>query len=172
MSPAIICPVGPRLLTETGNTSLMNEITSTCQNQGSSSSFTKSDRTEDPVMVRVSPKKVIDPQYTLTPPTYAICEMIILPNGDLRPVVKQWLDLIPVTRNSFTKHGFPASPATILRLGKNGFVTLVQIHPGRYALDLDSWFAYVERMRREPDFWSSATWQGRANRRAYQTSLY
>lgn len=50
--------------------------------------------------------------------------------------------------------GFAGQLHTIRRLGVAGFVRIVQPSPSVYLLDLDSWYAHIERTADDPDFWA------------------
>jgi len=55
---------------------------------------------------------------------------------------------------------------TLLRLCRGGFVESEQISPNNHQVSLSSWFAHVDRVREDPEFWSR-----KANMQKYREAL-
>lgn len=87
-------------------------------------------------------------------PEYVIAEVFRRPDGSLGLRLGEDCGrMVKLNATLGELLGFKGQLHTIRRLGVAGFVRIVQPSPSVHLLDLDSWYAHLERTVDDPDFW-------------------
>ena len=114
-------------------------------------------------MVRVAPGvHAWVPRDAAAPPDgYALCRWSRREDGTFAPVPVpgRWVRL---NTESASTLGFGDGTErsrydTVLRLGRAGFIETVQVSPGVWLLDLDSWFRHLADCMDAPDRWDEGS---------------
>jgi hypothetical protein len=96
-------------------------------------------------------------------PELAIVKWRAIGDGTYQPVLVIYEPEIRVTEAARTLH---VDYKILRRLLNGGFVAGTQPSPGFYQMSLSSWFEHVERVRKDPEFWSR-----KENMRKYREAL-
>jgi hypothetical protein len=96
-------------------------------------------------------------------PEVALIKWQAIGDGTYRPILKTYELDIRVTDAMRVLH---VHYQTLLRLCRGGFVDHVQVSPNNVMMSLSSYFDHIEKVRRDPEFWSKEK-----NRRAYRNAL-
>jgi hypothetical protein len=104
-------------------------------------------------------------------PDMVICRVV--PNNDgtvkLVPAYEQWMRLC--SRN-VKALGMDGQYHTLRRLGRAGFIEILNPAPGYHFLNLCSWWGHLARVAEEPDFWSKETAEGKKRFAVYKRNMF
>lgn len=96
-------------------------------------------------------------------PEIAIIKWRAVGDGTYQPMLHAYEPEIRVTEGARILH---VDYKTLRRLVAAGFIDGTQPSPGFYQMNLTSWFTHVEKVRRDPEFWSR-----RENKQRYNDAL-
>jgi hypothetical protein len=114
-------------------------------------------------LIEVAPGIKVAPLAKEHVPEIAIIKWQAVGDGTYRPLVKVFDPEIRVTEAARILH---IDYKTLRRLVDARFVDGTQPSPGFYQVNLASWFEHVERVRKDPEFWSR-----RENKQRYNDAL-
>jgi hypothetical protein len=103
-------------------------------------------------MVEVAPGLKIAPLAAEHVPEIAIIKWLAIGDGTYRPILKV---LEPEIRVTEAARLFCIDYKILRRLLCGGFVIGTQPSPGFHQVSLSSWFEHMERVRKDPGFWSN-----------------
>lgn len=111
---------------------------------------------------------------SLKAPSFAICRMMRLGNGDYRPVPVEWAEWVNLREGVAEKLGSRLSRQTLHRLWRNGYIQMRQPSPQVVELHLGSLIDHLQAVRNDPAFWSRPAGDGtkRTRRQAYSRDIY
>jgi hypothetical protein len=119
-----------------------------------------------PAMVATAPGKFV-PYKTESPPDVSLCTWQANSDGTFTPI-PHTERMVRLNRRLARFLGFTDRYDTLLRLGRAGFVELVQISPHYTLMNLDSWFNHLRRCAEDADFWDKQ----RDNYKEYCKSIF
>lgn len=102
-------------------------------------------------VIEVAPDIKMAPLAKEDIPDIAIARLQSCGDGTYRPVLKIYE---PTSRAKDASKALNIPYRTLLRLCRAGFVQYEQIAPNNYQVSLSSWFEHVDRVRKDPEFWS------------------
>lgn len=121
------------------------------------------------VMTQVAPgENVYVPEAGHDAPEYVLAKFVPYKDGTYR-LVPYMLRMARVNKELLALLGFPAAEGhqaqyqTLRRLAQAGFIEMIQISPGTWMLDVDSWFRHLRYCIQNPDCWE----QGSEDRKTY-----
>ncbi len=110
----------------------------------------------------------------LKAPSYALCRMMRLGNGDYRPVPVEWSNWVAVNADLAARLGMKISRQTLQRLWRNGYIVMRQTSPHVVELNLESFVEHLRRVHDNPGFWGEAAPEcpNLSRRAAYVSEIY
>lgn len=127
------------------------------------------DMFREPILRQVAPDRYVPTDPDLVPDVL-LCKVIPLDNGEytIRPFREDW---IRMCNSNLKLLGLANQRDTLVRLGRAGFVEVIQASPGMFLLNLTSWYNHLRRVAQcEADgesFWEP----GKGNRELYLETL-
>lgn len=103
--------------------------------------------------IEVVPGKTIAELPTGVMPKVAIADWMPVGDGTHRAVARIHDKTIRITAKIIRQLGLGISWQTLHRLGRAGFVEVIQKAPSTYNLNLESYYAHVEAVKADPEFW-------------------
>ncbi|GEM_PF-5040509 len=107
------------------------------------------------IKVKVAP----DDQLTLWPdhlpvPEIGVFEWVAQGDGNYKPMIRLHPKLVRMGESTIKELGLGVSYNSLRRLMTGGFVRYVQVTPGNYAVDLQSFYQHIAKVKADPDFWT------------------
>jgi hypothetical protein len=106
-----------------------------------------------PDMVQIAPGKYAPTSDQV--PEMTVCAWQKTADGHYHPVpvAERWIRLDEDMLRILGFRGDRPRPDTLLRLGRAGFIEVIQATPKCHMLNLDSWFNHLRRCAEDPFFW-------------------
>lgn len=104
-------------------------------------------------------------------PDMVICRVIPNEDGTMRlvPAYEQWMRLCHRTVSML---GMEGQYHTLRRLGRAGFIEIVNPAPNFSMLNLSSWWGHLARVAEDSEFWSKETPEGKKRFTIYKRNMF
>lgn len=121
-------------------------------------------------MTQVAPgENVYTPEPGQDAPEFVLAKFVRIQNTNTYKLIPYSQRMARVNEKLMSLLGFPSSQdrpvqyQTLRRLANAGFIEMIQISPGTWMLDVDSWFRHLRYCVQNPDCWE----QGSEDRKTY-----
>lgn len=111
------------------------------------------------IKVRVTPTEQIPWPDHLPVQEIGVFEWTPQGDGSYRPMIHLHPKLVRMGDTMIRELGLGVSYNSMRRLMTAGFVRYVQVTPGNYSIDLQSFFQHLSRVKSDPEFWTGKNLQ-------------
>lgn len=109
-------------------------------------------------MIRVAPQRWVPKRPGGEPPVAIIADFVRNADGTFRLEPRKHEKMVPLTYEVARSLGMSGTN-TLRRLGRCGFIELVKVAPGRYLLNIQSWYNHLRRCAEDPEFWEGKNYE-------------
>ena len=97
----------------------------------------------------------------------------VVPGADgtfrLVPAYEQWMR---ICAKNVRMLGMEGQWHTLTRLGRAGFVEIVQVSPSFHLLNLTTWWGHLARVAEDPEVWAKHTAEGKKRLKLYRENMF